>query len=57
MNKDHIKGAAKEVAGEAEKQVGKVTGSKSLEEKGIQHKTEGKIDKAAGTVKDALRGD
>ncbi|MGQ9367649.1 CsbD family protein [Azospirillum sp. A39] len=55
MDKDRMKGGAKEVAGEAEKQVGDMTGNRDLKDKGREHKTEGKIDKAAGKVKDAIR--
>lgn len=57
VDKDRIKGAAKEVAGEVEKQTGKLTGNRDLEAKGNQHKVEGKIDKASGHIKETLRGD
>jgi len=53
MNKDHIKGAAKDVAGKVEREVGKLTGDKSKEVKGAAHQAEGKIQKGAGDVKDA----
>lgn len=57
MDKDRIKGAAKDVAGDVEKETGKLTGNRDMEAKGERHKVEGKIDKATGHVKDALRGD
>ncbi len=57
MDKDRIKGAAKDVAGQVEKETGKLTGNRDMEAKGERHKVEGKIDKATGHVKDALRGD
>lgn len=57
MDKDRIKGAAKDVAGQVEKETGKLTGNRDMEAKGERHKVEGKIDKASGQIKDTLRGD
>jgi len=57
IDKDRIKGAAKEVAGQVEKETGKLTGNRDMEARGERRKAEGKIDKAAGHVKEALRGD
>lgn len=57
MDKDRIKGAAKDVAGQVEKETGKLTGNRDMEAKGERHKVEGKIDKASGHIKDTLRGD
>lgn len=55
MNKQHIKGAAKEIEGDAKKGFGRLTGDKRLEAEGHVDKAEGKLRKAAGDVKDALK--
>lgn len=57
IDKDRIKGAAKEVAGQVQKEAGKLTGDRETQARGEARKTEGKIDKATGHVKEALRGD
>ena len=49
MDKDRIKGSAKNVGGKAKEAVGKVTGDKKTE-------TEGKAQNAVGGAKDKLRG-
>ena len=48
MNKDQIKGAAKEAAGEVQEQVGKVTGNASQQAKGHAREFEGKAQKKLG---------
>ena len=55
MNKDQIKGAAKDVAGKVQEEVGKVTGSTSQQAKGLEKQVEGKAEKAVGNVKDAAK--
>lgn len=57
VSNDRIKGAAKEVAGETEKQVGGLTGDRAMQDRGHERKTEGKLDKLVGHVKEFLRGD
>ena len=54
MNKDEIKGAAKDVAGKAQREVGKLTGSEKQQVKGALNQAEGKIQKGVGHAKDAL---
>ena len=54
MNKDKIEGAIKDVAGKAQQEVGKLTGSKEQQVKGVANQAEGKIQKGVGHVKDAL---
>lgn len=54
MNKDEIKGAVKDVAGKAQREVGKLTGSEKQQVKGALNQAEGKIQKGVGHVKDAL---
>ena len=54
MNKDEIKGAVKDVAGKAQQEIGKLTGSEEQQVKGLVKQGEGKIQKGVGHVKDAL---
>ena len=54
MNKDEIKGAVKDVAGKAQREVGKLTGSEEQQVKGAMNQAEGKIQKGVGHAKDAL---
>ena len=49
MDKDRIKGSAEQAKGAVKETAGKVFGDKKLE-------TEGKTDKAAGKVQDAIGG-
>ncbi|TXH15150.1 CsbD family protein [Phenylobacterium sp.] len=55
MHKDQIKGAAKEAAGSIKQAAGKATGNRRLEAEGGIEKTEGKIQKGVGDIKDAAR--
>ncbi len=55
MHKDTIKGAAKEAVGSVKQAAGKATGNRRLEAEGAIEKTEGKIQKGVGEVKDAAR--
>ena len=55
MHKDQIKGAAKEAAGSIKQATGKATGNRRLEAEGGLEKTEGKIQKGVGDIKDAAR--
>jgi uncharacterized protein YjbJ (UPF0337 family) len=61
MNKDQIKGAAKEVAGKAQQTVGKVTGNTGQQVKGVVREAAGKVQKEIGNlredVKDANKAD
>ncbi|NYZ15388.1 CsbD family protein [Azospirillum sp. RWY-5-1] len=57
VDKDRVKGAAKDAAGTVQKEVGKLTGNDSMVAKGNANKAEGKLDKAAGHVKEAIRGE
>jgi uncharacterized protein YjbJ (UPF0337 family) len=54
MNKDQIKGKAKEIAGEIQEQTGRVIGSEEQEAKGHAREVEGKIQKKVGDVKEAV---
>ena len=56
MDKDRVKGSAKQAAGAIKETVGKITGDAKLQADGKADKTAGKIQNAVGGVKDALRG-
>jgi uncharacterized protein YjbJ (UPF0337 family) len=55
MNRDHIKGSARQAKGSAKSAVGKVTGDSKLRAEGKAEKVGGKIQKAVGGIKDKLR--
>ncbi len=55
MDKEHIKGAAKQARGNVKEAVGKATGDKKLEVDGKLDKVEGAARKAAGDIKDASK--
>jgi uncharacterized protein YjbJ (UPF0337 family) len=55
MNKDHVKGTAKDVAGKVQEKTGELTGSEKQQLKGIKNQAEGKLQKGVGDVKDAFR--
>lgn len=54
MNEDQIKGKAKEIGGEVQEQVGKLTGDTSTRVKGHAKEMEGKVQKGVGDAKEAL---
>jgi uncharacterized protein YjbJ (UPF0337 family) len=51
MNKDQIKGAARQVAGKVQKKVGKATGNGTQAVKGAVREAAGKTQKAFGNAK------
>jgi uncharacterized protein YjbJ (UPF0337 family) len=53
MNKDQIKGSAKDIAGKAQRKMGEVTGNEEQEAEGLARQGEGKVQKGVGNVKDA----
>lgn len=55
MHKDSLKGAVKDAMGSAKQSLGKATGDERLEAEGAAEKTEGKIQKGVGDLKDAAR--
>lgn len=55
MNKDQVKGAAKDIAGQVQQKAGHLIGSKKQEAKGIQKQAEGKAQKAAGDAKSSIK--
>ena len=56
MDKDRIEGSAKEIKGIAKEVAGKVLGDAKLESEGKADKAAGKIQNAVGGVKDTLKG-
>jgi uncharacterized protein YjbJ (UPF0337 family) len=57
MDKDRIKGAAKQAAGNVKESIGKMTGDKSLQAEGAIEKAQGVIQSEFGKAKDALKKD
>ena len=53
MNKDNIKGKAKDIAGRVERQAGEWTGDEKAQAEGLGRQAEGKVQKAWGDLKDA----
>jgi uncharacterized protein YjbJ (UPF0337 family) len=54
MNKDQVKGVAKDVAGKVQEQAGKVVGSKEQQIKGLSKQISGKVQKSVGDVKQSV---
>jgi uncharacterized protein YjbJ (UPF0337 family) len=55
MNKDQVKGAAKDVAGKVQEEAGKLTGNKEQQAKGLAKQVSGKIQKNFGDAKEATK--
>lgn len=55
MNKDQVKGAAKDVAGKVQQQAGKLVGSEKQQAKGLAKQVAGKVQKGVGDVKEAIK--
>lgn len=55
MNKDQVKGAAKDAAGKVQEKAGELVGSQKQEAKGLAKQAEGKTQKAVGDVKEAVK--
>jgi uncharacterized protein YjbJ (UPF0337 family) len=56
MDKDRIKGAAKQAKGTAKEVAGKLTGDAKLKAEGKADKAAGRTQNAIGGLKDTLRG-
>lgn len=56
MDKDRIEGSARQVKGAVKEATGKVLGDAKLESEGKADKAAGKIQNAVGGIKDTLRG-
>lgn len=55
MNKDQVKGTAKDVAGKVQEQAGKLVGSKEQQVKGLSKQISGKMQKGAGDVEQSVK--
>jgi len=55
MNKDQAKGHLKNMAGKARQEIGKLTGNRSEQAKGMGNRAEGKLQKGVGDLKNAGR--
>jgi uncharacterized protein YjbJ (UPF0337 family) len=54
MNRDQVKGTAKDVAGQVQQKVGELTGNKTQQAKGVAKQVEGKLQKGVGNVEEAM---
>jgi uncharacterized protein YjbJ (UPF0337 family) len=54
MNRDQVKGTAKDVAGKVQQKVGQLTGNKTQQLKGVAKQVEGNVQKGVGNVEQAL---
>lgn len=55
MNKDQIKGAAKEVAGKVQRKAGELVDSPEHQAKGAAKELTGKVQKEVGNVKEDVK--
>jgi len=55
MNKDQVKGAAKEVAGKAQRKMGDAIDSPKHETRGLAREAEGKLQKNIGNAREAVK--
>jgi len=54
MNKDQVKGVAKDVAGKIQEEAGRLVGSKEQQVKGLSKQIAGKAQKVVGDAKQAV---
>lgn len=55
MNKDQVKGAAKDIGGKVQEEVGKLVGSKEQQAKGLIKQVEGKAQQHVGNLKEVVK--
>ncbi|HLZ01694.1 MAG TPA: CsbD family protein [Bradyrhizobium sp.] len=55
MDKDRIRGSARQVKGSVKEAIGRVTGNKRTEAEGATEKAAGKVRGGVGKAKDAVR--
>jgi uncharacterized protein YjbJ (UPF0337 family) len=56
MDKDRVKGSGQQAKGKVKEVAGKLTGDAKLESEGKADKAAGKVRNAIGGIKDTLRG-
>ncbi|HEX5865672.1 MAG TPA: CsbD family protein [Casimicrobiaceae bacterium] len=54
MNRNQVKGAAKNAAGKVQQKLGELTGNKTQQAKGAAKRVEGTVQKGAGDVEQAF---
>jgi uncharacterized protein YjbJ (UPF0337 family) len=54
MNKDQVKGVAKNIAGKVQERAGKLTGNTTQQAKGIAKQISGKVQKVVGDVRQSV---
>jgi uncharacterized protein YjbJ (UPF0337 family) len=55
MNKDQVKGAAKDFGGKIQEEVGKLVGSTEQQTKGLKNQAEGKVQEHVGDLKEKVK--
>lgn len=55
MNKDQVKGKAKDIGGKIQEEVGKAVGSNKQQAEGLQNQVEGKIQEKVGDLKEIVK--
>lgn len=55
MNKDQVKGMAKDMAGKVQEEVGKLIGSKEQQAKGLGKQISGNAQEAYGDAKEVIK--
>ncbi len=56
MNRDQVKGAAKDAAGKVQRKTGEMIGSPKQEARGAAKQVEGKAQKTVGNAREAVKG-
>ena len=54
INKDQVQGAAKDIAGTIQQDIGKLTGSRKQQAEGLKTRSEGKGQQGIGDLKEAV---
>jgi uncharacterized protein YjbJ (UPF0337 family) len=55
MNKDQVKGEAKDIAGKVQEEAGKLVGSKEQQVKGLSKQISGKVQKGVGDARQSVK--
>jgi uncharacterized protein YjbJ (UPF0337 family) len=55
MNKDQVKGKAKDIGGKIQEEVGKVVGSNKQQAEGLANQAEGKLHEKVGDAKEVIK--
>ncbi len=55
MNKDQVQGAAKDIGGKIQEEVGKLVGSNEQQTKGLANQAKGKVQQHVGNLKEVVK--